>query len=143
MPADTPQLLTIKELSRSSRLSTATIHRLKKAGLAGATVVLKLKTHDFRILTRRKGLGRPTQYADDLYRTAVELLAPEIGRRRYRLIGVGAADLVELGAIEPELFGPAAPAGERVERVLDEVRARFGRDSIGKGRGLRPPPPRR
>jgi DNA polymerase-4 len=117
--------------------------RLKKAGLAGATVVLKLKTHDFRILTRRKGLGRPTQYADDLYRTAVELLAPEIGRRRYRLIGVGAADLVELGAIEPELFGPAAPAGERVERVLDEVRARFGRDSIGKGRGLRPPPPRR
>ncbi len=33
MPAETPQLLTIKELCRRSSLSKATIHRLKKAGL--------------------------------------------------------------------------------------------------------------
>ncbi|HEX2116320.1 MAG TPA: DNA polymerase IV [Alphaproteobacteria bacterium] len=125
------------------RLCERVSERLKKAELAGATVVLKLKTHDFRILTRRKGLGRPTQYADVLYHAAAELLAPETGRHRYRLIGVGAADLVELDAIEPELFGVVSAPRARVEQVLDEVRARFGRDSIGKGRGLRPPPSRR
>jgi DNA polymerase-4 len=124
------------------RLCERVSERLKKAGLAGATAVLKLKTDEFRILTRRKGLGRPTQLADVLYRAAAELLAPEIGRRRYRLIGVGAVDLIEVESIEPELFDAAAESEDRVERVLDEVRARFGRDVIGKGRGLRPPPRR-
>jgi DNA polymerase-4 len=124
------------------RLCERVSERLKKAGLAGATAVLKLKTDEFRILTRRKGLGRPTQLADVLYHAAAELLAPETGRRRYRLIGIGAADLVEVESIEPELFDTATESEDRVERVLDEVRARFGRDVIGKGRGLRPPPRR-
>jgi DNA polymerase-4 len=125
------------------RLCERVSERLKTAGQAGRTVVLKLKTHEFRILTRRRGLGRATQSADTLYQAAAALLAPEIGRRRYRLIGAGMVDLVETESIAPELFAAAAVPGERVERVMDEVRARFGRDSIGKGRGLRPPAPRR
>ncbi len=125
------------------RLCERTSERLKEAGLAGRTVVLKLKTSDFRILTRRQGVGRPSQSADALFRVAASLLAPEIGRRRYRLIGAGMADLVEIESVEPELFTAPPPESERVEQVMDEVRARFGRDSIGKGRGLRPPPSRR
>jgi DNA polymerase-4 len=121
------------------RLCERVSERLKKADLAGRTVVLKLKTSEFRILTRRQAIGRPSQSADTLYRVAAELLAPEIGRRRYRLIGAGMTDLTETDAIVPDLFASPSLPGERVERVLDEVRARFGRDSIGKGRGLRPP----
>ena len=120
------------------RLCERVSDRLKKAGLAGRTVVLKLKTDEFRILTRRHGIGTPTQYADILYQSAAALLAPEIGRRRYRLIGVGMADLIETDSIAPDLFSAPEPSGGRVEQVMDEVRARFGRDSIGKGRGLRP-----
>jgi DNA polymerase-4 len=119
------------------RLCERVSERLKKAGLAGRTVVLKLKTDEFRILTRRHGIGHPTQYADILYQSAAALLAPEVGRRRYRLIGVGMADLIETDAIAPDLFAAGEPPGGRVEQVMDEVRARFGRDSIGKGRGLR------
>ena len=125
------------------RLCERVSERLKEAGIAGRTVVLKLKTSEFRILTRRQGIGRATQSADALFQVAATLLAPEIGRRRYRLIGAGLVDLVELDAVEPELFAAKDVPGERVERVLDEVRARFGRDSIGKGRGLRPPSARR
>jgi DNA polymerase-4 len=125
------------------RLCERVSGRSKNAGLAGRTVVLKLKTDGFRILTRRHGIGHPTQLADILYRSATALLAPEIGRRRYRLIGVGLADLVETDSIAPDLFAAGPVPAERVERVLDEVRARFGRDSIGKGRGLRPRTPPR
>jgi DNA polymerase IV len=125
------------------RLCERVSERLKKAGLAGRTVVLKLKTHEFRILTRRHGIGQPTQYADILYRAVAALLAPEVGRRRYRLIGVGMADLVETDAIAPDLFAAREPVAGRVEQVMDEVRSRFGRDSIGKGRGLRPRTPPR
>lgn len=121
------------------RLCERVSERMKKANLAGRTVVLKLKTSQFRILTRRQAIGRATQSADTLYRVAAELLAPEVGTRRYRLIGAGLTDLVEADSIMPDLFASPALPGERVERVLDEVRARFGRDSIGKGRGLRPP----
>jgi DNA polymerase IV len=125
------------------RLCERVSERLKRAGIAGRTVVLKLKTSEFRILTRRQGIGRPSQSADALYQVAAALLAPEIGRRRYRLIGAGMVDLVELDAVEPDLFAVKDAPGQRVESVLDEVRARFGRNSIGKGRGLRPPSARR
>jgi len=125
------------------RLCERASERLKEAGLAGRTVVLKLKTSDFRILTRRQGIGKPSQSADALFRVAAALLAAEIGRRRYRLIGAGMTDLIEIDAVAPDLFAAPPPTGERVERVMDEVRTRFGRDSIGKGRGLRPPSPRR
>jgi DNA polymerase-4 len=125
------------------RLCERVSERLKRARIAGRTVVLKLKTSEFRILTRRQGIGRPSQSADALYQVAAALLAPEIGRRRYRLIGAGMVDLVELDAVEPDLFAVKDAPGQRVESVLDEVRARFGRNSIGKGRGLRPPSARR
>jgi DNA polymerase-4 len=120
------------------RLCERVAERMKKAGLSGRTAVLKLKTSEFRILSRRHALGRPTQYADNLYRAAVALLEPELGRRRYRLIGVGLHDLAPSDAEEPDLFAPEAERGEQVERAIDEVRARFGRSAIGKGRGLRP-----
>lgn len=125
------------------RLCERVSERMKAAEMAGRTVVLKLKTSEFRILTRRQGIGRATQSADTLYKVAASLLGPELGRRRYRLIGVGMVDLIEASAIEPELFAARDPPAERVERVLDELRTRFGRESIGKGRGLRPPPVRR
>jgi DNA polymerase-4 len=120
------------------RLCERVSERMKKAGLSGRTVVLKLKTHEFRILTRRQALGRATHYADNVYKVAADLLEPELGRRRYRLIGVGLIDLVPADAVEPELFAPVEARDERVERAIDEVRARFGRGAIGKGRGLRP-----
>ena len=123
------------------RLCERVAERMKKAGLSSRTAVLKLKTSEFRILTRRHALGQPTQYADNLYRAAVALLEPELGRRRYRLIGVGLHDLTPSDAEEPDLFAPEVARGERVERAIDEVRARFGQSAIGKGRGLRGRPP--
>jgi len=111
--------------------------RLKRSGLAGRSVHLKLKTADFHLLTRSRKLPAPTQLAEVLYRTALPLLEAEAKGPRYRLIGVGAADLGSADEEpEPDLLDLEARRQAKVERVMDELRGRLGRDAIRKGRSL-------
>jgi DNA polymerase-4 len=118
-------------------LTEAVSRRLKRAELAGAVVTLKLKTASFKILTRRLTLPAPTQLADQLWRTARHLLAREADGTPYRLIGVGAEDLVEAAAADPgDLFAPDRGTSAKVERAMDDLRARLGDDAITKGRAF-------
>ena len=79
--------------------------RLVKADLAGFTVVLKLKTADFRSLTRNHRLPDPTCRAEVIGRIAGSLLEREIDGRAFRLIGVGVTDLCTGGRADPpDLF---------------------------------------
>ena len=122
------------------RLTETVARRLKKAGLAGGGVTLKLKTADFRIVTRARRLNAPTQSADEMFRAAVPLLAREADGRAFRLIGIGAHALVEAGeadrAAQGDLFAITAPAEDRVDKALDAVRDKFGEDAIVRGRGF-------
>ncbi len=110
--------------------------RLKKAGLAGRGVTLKLKTGDFKLLTRSRRLAEPTCLAEILYRTAKPLIEREADGRRFRLIGIGAASLVD-GALAdpPDLLNPERDRQAKVEEAMDAVRAKLGDDAIRKGRG--------
>src|SRR5262249_34537589 len=63
----------LKAILRS--LSEKVSRRLKKAGIAGRNVTLKLKTTDFRIRTRSRQLVHPTLLADRIFTTGAELLA--------------------------------------------------------------------
>ncbi|MCH8808697.1 MAG: DNA polymerase IV [Proteobacteria bacterium] len=111
--------------------------RLKRAGLAGASITLKLKTSEFRLLTRSRRLGAPTRLAEVLYRTAAPLLEREADGRRFRLIGIGAGDLIEgARADPPDLLNPERQHAARVEEAIDAVRAKLGEGAIAKGRGL-------
>jgi DNA polymerase IV len=111
--------------------------RLRHSACAAGTVVLKLKTSDFRIVTRRHRLEAPTQLAEVLYRTTLPMLAREADGRRFRLIGVGGADLAEAEDADPaDLLDPEGRRMAEVERVIEAVRERLGPDAIRKGRGL-------
>ncbi len=82
--------------------------RLGAAGLAAGAVVLKLKTENFRTQTRSHALASATQRADRLLEEAEQLLRPEADGRAFRLIGLGAGDLVPAEAADPpELFAGA------------------------------------
>ena len=50
--------------------------RLKANALAGSTVTLKLKSADFKIRTRARALGHPTQLAARIFAAGRDLLAP-------------------------------------------------------------------
>lgn len=120
--------------------------RLKHAGLSGRTVVLKLKTARFQIITRRRQVKAPTQLADDLFAVAGPLLDREVertdessgkARRRFRLIGVGMSDLAAAEASPMrDLFDTGHERRARIEATIDQVRERFGDESIRLGRGL-------
>lgn len=79
--------------------------RLVRAQLAGTTVVLKLKTSDFRVITRHAHLTDPTQRAEVIFRSALSLVRKQADGRAFRLIGVGVADLGSADAADPpDLF---------------------------------------
>jgi DNA polymerase-4 len=80
--------------------------QLLRDRLAGGTLVLKLKTSDFRILTRSKRLPHPTQRADVLIEHAVALIEKEADGRTFRLIGIGVSEVGSADdADPPDLFG--------------------------------------
>ena len=118
------------------RLAETVARRMKKAGVAGRGVTLKLKTSGFRTVTRARRLPGATRSAEEMFRAAEPLLSREADGRAFRLIGIGAHDLVEAGQIvQGDLFGDASPDGG-VDKALDAVRERFGDDAIVRGRGF-------
>jgi DNA polymerase IV len=79
--------------------------RLARTGLAGATVVLKLKTADFRSFTRQSRLAHPTRRGDIILAHGERLLRREVDGRAFRLIGIGVGSVTEAAeADQPELF---------------------------------------
>ena len=111
--------------------------RLKEKHLAGSTVTLKLKTADFRILTRARSLENPTQLAGRIFAAARELLAREIDGTRYRLLGVGVSALTDADAADPaDLIDRSAERRAAAERAVDRVRGKFGHEAVMKGLAL-------
>lgn len=111
--------------------------RARAQGMGGRTVTLKLKTADFQTVTRRQQAPRPTQSADVLYECGLNLLRPELGAAKYRLIGIGLSDLTDAGACDQgDLFSEAPRKKLGAERAIDAVREKFGAKAIGKGRGM-------
>lgn len=79
---------------------------LMRKGLAGSSVVVKLKTSDFQIVTRTRRLGRPTQRAEVLIEAARPLVEREADGRTFRLAGIGVDGLVPGTEADPaDLFG--------------------------------------
>jgi DNA polymerase-4 len=79
--------------------------RLERAQLAGRTIVLKLKTGDFKNLTRQTRVAHPTRRADVLLEHGLRLLRREIDGRAFRLIGIGVADVAPADEADPpDLF---------------------------------------
>jgi DNA polymerase IV len=111
--------------------------RLKAKDLAAGGVALKLKTVDFRTITRSRRLLDPTQIAEVLLLAARPLVEKAADGTPYRLIGVGADDLVEGKAADPpDLFDERRERRAAVDRAMDDLRARLGPEAIRFGRGL-------
>jgi len=134
-----------KDLSRYSELerilwrqAERVSARAKAKGIAGKTIVLKLKTADFRLRTRSASLEAPTQLADRIFRTAQASLKREADGTRFRLLGVGLSNLAAAAGADPaSLIDREGDKRAAAERAMDKIRARFGGDSVGMGRSFR------
>ena len=106
-------------------------------GVAGQVVILKLKTSDFKLLSRRRSLSLPAQTAATLFRTTRQLLATEIDGRAFRLVGVGLLHLTDVETAMTDLFTGAESKARLTESTMDRVRARFGATALVSGRSLK------
>lgn len=108
--------------------------RLKANALAGSTVTLKLKSTDFKIRTRARALGAPTQLASRIFAAGRDLLTHEVGATRFRLIGIGVSNLED--AIGDDLADLIDRRAAEAEHAVDRLRSKFGRNAVVKGLAL-------
>jgi DNA polymerase-4 len=102
--------ITLEEVAAYLREESAKLwESTQKHAMRGRTVTVKLRTPDFRTLTRRVTPPTPPACAEDIAKIAVELLAkfdfPP--GARYRLAGVGISNF--MGENEPAVDDEAPP----------------------------------
>lgn len=121
------------------RMAEKVSARAKAKDKAGRVVQLKLKTQDFKLISKRQSLHHPTQIADTIYRTARGLFDQVSNRGPFRLLGVGLSEITSDSDADREgdLLDPGAGKRAEAERAADKIRAKFGKDAIIKGRALR------
>jgi DNA polymerase IV len=120
--------------------------RMRTAGRAGRTVVLRLRFDDFSRATRSHTLPWPTSHSHTIMVTARELLTdamPMIRRQGVTMVGVAVANLDDSGVIQLTL--PFERHNGGLDAALDRVRDRFGSDAVtravllGRDQGLTVP----
>ena len=115
------------EIRRYLRRSAEEIgRRLRRKHYVAFGVRVKLKTNEFRILTRQNQRQQPTDVAEELYADASIILDEFEHPGPFRLVGMTAYDLVAVD--EPaqlNLFGSSVRR-RRLETAIDELTQRFG-----------------
>jgi DNA polymerase-4 len=106
-----------------TRQATNVAERLRKSGLSGRTITLKVRLHDFTTLSRSTTLPAPTDAGATIARLARALLGELDTTGGVRLLGVGVSGLADW--IQDDLFGDEAEAEEEpVQDLPDEPRTR-------------------
>jgi DNA polymerase IV len=103
--------------------------RMRKAGRMCRTVVLRLRFADFKRATRSHTLGEATDRTDTVLAAARALLAaaqPTVAERGITLVGVALSNLEDAAPGQLTLDDRTAT----LDSTLDELRERFGTDSI-------------
>jgi DNA polymerase-4 len=111
--------------------------RLRATGRYAGVVRLKLRWHGFKTITRQRQLKPPCCDAFSLRKSAVELLRGEELVQPVRLIGIGVSGLCDRPVEQLGLFDDEVPQRERREelsRSVDELRAKYGKDAVGRVR---------
>jgi DNA polymerase IV len=109
-------------------------HRMRKGGHVGRTVVLRLRFGDYKRATRSRTLSHATAGTEPILAAARSLARdalPEMRRRGVTMVGITVQGLGDGAAVQLELpIGRSSPA---LDKALDQVRERFGTDSVTRG----------
>jgi DNA polymerase-4 len=118
------------------RLSEQVGRRLRRKGLRGTTVKIKLRWSDFTTLTRQLTLDQPTDLDGDIFAAAGQLFDQTWPPgKRVRLVGVGVTGF-DTPAYQLSLWDAPPAEAHRLQDALDELRDRFGSGAIRRGSQL-------
>jgi DNA polymerase-4 len=120
------------ELRREAlRMADAVGSRLRAAGLAGRTVTVKVRFHDFETITRSHTLAAMVDTGHEIAQAAAMLLEQVDPTPGVRLLGVSVSNLAKGAARQLTLEDADAPAWGDATKAVDEVRSRFGDTAVG------------
>jgi DNA polymerase-4 len=112
-------------------LSGKTAGRLRQAGQAGRTVILKVRLADFRTLNRSRTLGATTDVSREIFETAWALFEALAPGDRIRLLGVRMEGLSTAGTTPRQLsLGESEVGWREAELAADAAAARFGAGAV-------------
>lgn len=105
--------------------------RLRADGMKAACVALSYKDCDFVHYSRQTGLISPTDVTLEIYRSACRLFDSLWDRQPIRQLGVHTSRLAHDAAYQYNLFDlDYYEKYSRLDRAIDQVRARYGEASI-------------
>jgi DNA polymerase-4 len=139
---DDPEILPSWLLELTEQVAT----RLRRQGLRGKTVFIKVRYADFHTVTRSESLDAPSNVTRELYVTAARLLQAQLARspRPVRLLGMGVSALTAGAHAQGQLFETEDREQQRrIDTVVDSIKSRFGNRALRRGGGGRRPGDRR
>jgi DNA polymerase-4 len=125
---DDPQVVQRELLRLAERVAA----RMRATGMAGRTVVIKVRFADFTTITRSRTLRQPTDVAREVYGTArASYAALGLDRARIRLVGVRVEGLTDATESHHQLtLDERAQGWREAEQAVDRASARFGAGAV-------------
>jgi DNA polymerase IV len=111
------------------RLSEKTAGQLRRRGLRGRTISIKVRFADFTTITRSRTLLVATDVTQEIFKVACQLLEEQTPPGAVRLIGVRMEQLGQDGAEQLLLDAPESGWRE-ADQAADRARAKFGLAAI-------------
>ena len=116
-------------------LSEKVGQRLRKKGLSGRTIRLKIRWPNFDTITRQLTLNQPTNHDSVIFSSVKNLFEKVwVEGKRVRLVGVGVSKL-ESDIHQPSLFNRDFEKEKMLLEAMDDLQERFGKEIIHKGSG--------
>ena len=108
--------------------------RLRKRGLNGITVRVKLRWADYTTITRQATIDQPTNHDSVIYSEAEKLVLENWKPgQKVRLVGVGVSHLVA-DIQQLSLFDKDFEKERQLLKAIDALQERYGTDIIQRGR---------
>ena len=127
------------DLAKKELLSLANrvARRMRRHGVEGKTITLKVKYHDFTRITRSVTRHKFTNDSADIYANICSLLEKTaVGQRPVRLLGISLSNLTDIGSGRQLSLFSSYESDERrkeLNRTLDSVLEKFGSKGIRPG----------
>jgi DNA polymerase-4 len=129
---DSMQELRRHLLHLSERVGT----RVRRAGLVGSTVRIKLRWPDFSTFTRQMRLSQPTDQDGEIYAAALKLFTDNWRPgKAVRLLGVSIADLGP-PVRQLELFDHGWEQDHKLLKAVDDIREKYGHRALRRAGSL-------
>ncbi len=133
-PKDVDSMQELRQhlLHLSERVGT----RVRRAGMVGSTVRIKLRWPDFSTFTRQMRLSQPTDQDGEIYTAALRLFTDNWrSGKAVRLLGVGIADLGP-PMRQLELFDQGWEQDHRLLKAVDDIREKYGHRALRRAGSL-------